>query len=80
MFLGGCQGKPDPHKVIEKICPQCGNIIEMFPVDGKMACDNCGYIAYNDTVSCVRWCSSAKTCMGEALYNAVMEQVEREKK
>ena len=77
-MFGECKGKPDPHKIIEKVCPKCGSIIEMFPVDAKMTCEKCGFVAYNDTMSCVRWCSSARSCVGEEMYAAVQEAIKRE--
>ena len=55
MMLDGCQGKPRTPTIIEKICPQCGELIEMFSIDTQMTCEKCGFIAYNDTLSCVQW-------------------------
>ena len=60
-MLDGCQGKPRTPTIIEKICPQCGAEIEMFSIDTQMACEKCGFIAYNDTLSCVQWCQYART-------------------
>jgi hypothetical protein len=37
-----------------------------------VACDNCGFIAYNDTLSCVQWCAYAKKCVGEEMYEKMM--------
>ena len=42
------------------VCPHCGSIIEMFSIDTQMACEKCGFIAYNDTLSCVQWCKYAR--------------------
>ena len=52
-MLDGCQGKPRTPMIIEKVCPQCGTLIELFSIDTEMACEKCGFIAYNDTLSCV---------------------------
>ena len=38
-MLDGCQGKPRTPTIIEKICPQCGELIEMFSIDTQMACE-----------------------------------------
>ena len=73
MMLEGCQGKPRTPTIHEKICPQCGEIIEMFSIDTEMACEKCGFVAYNDTLSCVQWCQYAKQCVGEEMYNHMME-------
>jgi ribosomal protein S27AE len=72
MIAEGCQGKPRTPTISEKICPQCGSVIEMFSIDTQVACDNCGFIAYNDTLSCVQWCAYAKKCVGEEMYEKMM--------
>lgn len=79
-MLEGCQGKPRTPTIIEKICPQCGNLIEMFSIDTQMACENCGFVAYNDTLSCVQWCKYAVKCVGEEMYNHMMEIAENQKR
>ena len=79
MILDGCQGKPRTPEIIEKICPNCGAVIEMFSVDTEMACEKCGFVAYNDTLSCVQWCKYAKECVGEEMYNHMMKIAEAQK-
>ena len=80
MILGGCQGKPRTPTIHEKTCPQCGSVIEMFSIDTEMACEKCGFVAYNDSLSCVQWCKYARQCVGEEMYNAMMEIAEQQKK
>lgn len=80
MILGGCQGKPKTPTIQEKICPCCGNEIELFSIDTQMACDRCGFIAYNDSLSCVQWCKYAKECVGEEMYQAMMELLQAQKR
>ena len=65
---------------MEKKCPRCGHEIEIFSTDVQAVCENCGYVIYNDTLSCVQWCKYAKQCVGEKVYNNMMELVERRKK
>lgn len=72
MTLEGCQGKPRTPTIHEKICPQCGSVIELFSIDTQVACENCGFVAYNDTLSCVQWCAYAKKCVGEEMYEKMM--------
>lgn len=79
MFMSGCQGKPRTPALQEKICPQCGSVIELFSIDTEMACENCGFVAYNDTLSCVQWCQHAKACVGEEMYAHMMEIAARQK-
>ena len=79
MILGGCQGKPKTPTIQEKICPQCGSVIELFSIDTQMACEKCGFIAYNDTLSCVQWCQYAKQCVGEEMYDHLMKLAAEQK-
>lgn len=80
MIMGGCQGKPRTPTIQEKICPHCGSVIEMFSIDTQMACEKCGFVAYNDTLSCVQWCEYAKQCVGEEMYAYMMKIAEEQKK
>lgn len=52
----------------------------MFSIDTQMPCEHCGFVAYNDTLSCVQWCAYAKQCVGEEMYNAMMEIAANQKK
>lgn len=72
-MLEGCQGKPRTPTIVEKECPNCGSIIELFSIDTQMPCEKCGFVAYNDTLSCVQWCQYAKQCVGEEMYLHMME-------
>ncbi len=76
-MLEGCQGRPRTPTITEKICPQCGNVVELFSIDSEVACDNCGFVVYNDELSCVQWCAEAKKCMGPDTYERMMEVVLR---
>ena len=77
-MLEGCQGKPRTP-IHEKVCPRCGSIIEMFSIDTQMACENCGFVAYNDTLSCVQWCKYARQCVGDEMYEAMMKIARQQK-
>ena len=72
-MLEGCQGKPRTPTIIEKVCPICGELIELFSIDTQMPCEKCGFIAYNDTLSCVQWCAYARKCVGDEMYEHMME-------
>jgi hypothetical protein len=45
----------------------------MFSIDTQMACEKCGFIAYNDTLSCVQWCAFARKCVGAEMYEVMMK-------
>ena len=79
MTYTGCQSKSKEITLTEKVCPKCGNIIELFSVDTEVTCDKCGFVAYNDTLSCVQWCKYAKQCVGEEMYEAMMAIAKRNK-
>ena len=79
MSLDGCQGKPRTPTIEEKICPQCGHTIEIFSTDTEVACENCGFVVYNDALSCVQWCKYARQCVGDAMYEQMMQIAARQK-
>ena len=80
MIMEGCQAKPKTPTISEKVCPQCGNMIELFSIDTQVACDHCGFIAYNDELSCVQWCQYARQCVGDEMYEYMMQIAEMQKK
>jgi len=79
MIMDGCQGKPRTPTIEDRICPNCGAPIEMFSIDTEMACEKCGFVIYNDKLSCVQWCKYAKQCVGEETYNTLMIIAKRNK-
>ncbi len=79
MILDGCQGKPRTPTIEEKTCPQCGHTIEIFSTDTEVACENCGFVVYNDALSCVQWCKYARQCVGDAMYEQMMQVAARQK-
>lgn len=80
MIMDGCQGKPRTPTIEEKICPQCGHTVEVFSTDTEVACENCGFIVYNDALSCVQWCKYARQCVGDAMYEQMMKIAANQKK
>lgn len=51
-----------------KHCPECGSDVELFSTDVQRACGKCGFVVYNDIQSCIKWCSKARECVGDAMY------------
>lgn len=76
MIMDGCQGKPQV-KIFDKICPKCGHEIEIFSIDTDAVCENCGFVIYNDTLTCVKWCKYARKCLGDEGYETLMKVAER---
>ena len=37
----------------------------------------CGFVIYNDKLSCVQWCKYARRCVGEETYQSLMEIARR---
>ena len=58
------KGAPELHV---KTCPQCGREIEIFSVETHAQC-KCGFIAYNDVQSCLKWCAKARECVGDEIF------------
>ena len=79
MIMDSCQGKPRTPTIEEKRCPQCGSVIEIFSTDTQVACEKCGFVAYNDSLSCVQWCAYAKQCVGEEAYEQLMAVAAKQK-
>ncbi len=81
MVYEGCPGaaRLKTPTLEEKICPVCGNIIELFSVDTAVKCDKCGFVAYNDTLSCIQWCQYAEKCFGKELYDKLVTNRDKAK-
>ena len=77
MILEGCQSKSKEISIEERICPQCGHETEIFSVDTEAACEHCGFVIYNDQLSCVQWCKYARQCVGDRMYENMMEIARR---
>ncbi len=75
MLFEECQGKQGVT-VQEKSCPHCGNPVEIFSTDISAECDNCGFIIYNDALSCIQWCDSARECVGDEMYERLLKALE----
>ena len=75
-----CAGRSNLGTPTLKIikCPECGSEIEMFSTDVKVACDKCGFVAYNDINICVQWCAHAEECVGTELYNKLVRYRDQE--
>ena len=79
MIMEGCQGKPRTPTLEERRGPRCGNLIEIFSVDTEAVCERCGQVIYNDALSCVQWCQYARKCVGDEMYEHMMEIARRQK-
>ena len=79
MIHDGCMNKPRTPIIIEKRCPNCGAEIELFSIDTQMPCEQCGFVAYNDQLSCVQWCEHARKCVGDEMYEHLMKIAEMQK-
>ena len=79
MIQAGCQGRDRTPTIREKICPRCGHEVEVFSVDTEVICEHCGQKIFNDALSCVQWCEYARQCVGDEMYEALMEVAARNK-
>jgi hypothetical protein len=60
-------------------CPKCAEEIEIFSNQASAKCSKCGFVIYNDLLSCVQWCEYAKECVGEEVYEGLMQQLSEQK-
>ena len=72
----GSAGLRTPTLTIKE-CPRCGHDVEVFSSDIKVACDNCGFIVYNDISGCFKWCQHARECLGEETYERLLGERDR---
>ena len=74
-YMPGCPAAArfKTPEIIEKTCPVCGREIELFSVDTHTPCE-CGFIAYNETQSCIKWCNYARECVGDKIYDKFIRQ------
>ena len=77
MIFEGCQSKSKEITIEERTCPQCGSLIEIFSVDTEVACENCGFVVYNDKLNCAQWCRYARTCVGDEMLERMLKIAER---
>ena len=38
-----------------------------------VACEHCGFVAYNDLQSCIQWCEHAEECIGSEMYHKLVK-------
>jgi ribosomal protein S27AE len=57
-----------------KICPKCGEEVELFTGDSKAKCIKCGTLVRREVASCIDWCPAAKEC-----YSHVFQEEKEEK-
>ena len=75
-MIDGCPGAigfKGAQELKIKICPECGEEIEIFSRDACMQC-SCGFTAYNDSQTCLKWCKFARECIGEELYDKFLKR------
>lgn len=75
--MEGCQSKSKEITLIEKVCPKCGEIVEIASIDESAVCDNCGFTIFNDTLNCAMWCEYAVECFGQEKYDQIMKIANR---
>ena len=54
-------------------------VTKKLKINKTVACDKCGFVVYNDKLSCVQWCKYARQCVGDAMYEQMMAIAERQK-
>jgi hypothetical protein len=56
-------------------CPKCADEIEIVSNESSAKCSKCGFVIYNDLLSCVEWCEYARECVGDKMYEKVMKEI-----
>jgi transposase len=79
-YCPGAAGLRGTPTLTIKTCPNCGADVELFSIDRKVACDQCGFVVHNSIQSCIQWCKYAESCFGEEMvrkYRRPLSQAER---
>lgn len=71
MLFEGCQGNKGVQ-IQEKVCPNCGNTVELMSSDVYAQCEDCGFTVYSDLMECVQRCPKARECVGDAYFERLM--------
>lgn len=71
MLLEGCQGKKGVE-IQERVCPNCGNVVELMSTDIFAECEVCGCTVYSSLMECARTCPKARECVGDECYARLM--------
>ena len=54
-------------------CPKCGAEVEIFSDETRFKCQKCGTMILKEQLpTCIEWCSSARQCLGEERWKALM--------
>ena len=54
-------------------CPDCGAEVEILSDELRGKCQKCATYVYKEKVpSCIEWCASARQCLGEERWKALM--------
>lgn len=51
-----------------KRCPACGAVVEIFSIDMKIDCPQCGQPVFNNVNLCIEYCEYAEKCLGVEAY------------
>jgi hypothetical protein len=75
-MLAHCPGAANVRTPTIKLkkCPQCGAEVEVFSNEIKTACRGCGFTVYNDIESCIQWCTYARECVGDEMYESLVKK------
>jgi len=55
-------------------CPVCGTELQVFSDEDIIKCWKCGEIINREeTLACIDWCVSARSCLGEGRWKTTIE-------
>jgi DNA-directed RNA polymerase subunit RPC12/RpoP len=74
MTIFRCPGQ-DMRKLRVELfkCPNCSADVEIFSDEMSIRCQKCGEkVVREQTPTCIEWCASARQCLGEDRWKALM--------
>ena len=75
-----CPGQDSRNLRVElHKCPNCGGEVEIFSDETRVKCQKCGTMVFKERMpSCIEWCASARQCLGEERWKALVGDVRSE--
>ena len=73
-----CPGQDTRKLRVELVrCPNCHGEVEIFSDETRVRCQKCGNMVFKEQLpTCIEWCASARQCLGEERWKALMGDTE----
>ncbi|MDP2181514.1 MAG: phosphohydrolase [Actinomycetota bacterium] len=75
MGTASCPGSDGRYITTDDVrCPECATMVELFSDEQRRKCPKCGArVTRKVAPVCAAWCVSARTCLGAARYDDLLQ-------